>query len=77
MKYKDQVRVFDVRSRPLLQYFLDQASDPILARQAEWHSMRVTTQCGGERIPVYGEPVTGERAYTLEVNYLFFDIEVD
>ena len=68
VEYKGAVREFEMHSRPLLQYFLDQAADPILARKAEWHAIRKSRWDGTEWEPVFDEPMTGERAWECEVS---------
>lgn len=67
MPYKKVVHTFDVYTRPLWNFFLDQASDPILARQAQWHAVKESRWNGSRWIRIYGEPVTGQRAWDTEV----------
>ncbi|KAJ3556868.1 hypothetical protein NM688_g1786 [Phlebia brevispora] len=61
---------FDIHSQPLLDYFLEQAAHPVLAKRAEWHAMRVSKWNGEKYVPMYEEPITGERAWELESSIL-------
>lgn len=67
--YKGNARTFDVYSRPLMDYFLDQAADPILAKQAEWNAVRQSRWTGTRWVPMYEEPITGQNAWDLQVSF--------